>query len=122
MAIRKAGMRRLVVDGVEYLWKFPRKRDHGDRDCLGGCHALVCRPDRCGSVLYVTFPQYHPGTAPGLFPVVPVLPSHIAPAIRRAVTAGWLADAPGSPFWIAGVAPDAEPGATADGGGHVGLL
>ena len=110
MAMRKAGLRRIVVDGVEYLWKFPRKRDHQDRDCRGGCHALVCRPDRRGSVLYVNFPQYHPGTAPGLFPVVPVLPSQIAPAIRRALAAGWQADRPGSPFWVDGAAPEAEPG------------
>ena len=113
-------MRRIVVDGVEYLWKFPRRRDHGDRDCIGGCHALVCRPSRLGSVLYVDFPHYHPGAAPGLFPVVPVLPSHIAPAVRRAVAAGWRADDAGPPFWVAGVAPDAEPNAAADTDGVIG--
>lgn len=55
---------------------------------MGGCYALVCRPGRRGSVLYVTFPQYHPGTAPGLFPILPVLPSQVAAVIRRAVAAG----------------------------------
>ena len=117
MAMRKAGTRRIVVDGVEYRWKFPRKRDHRDNDCLGGCYALVCRPDRRGSVLYVEFPQYHPGTAPQLFPAVPVLPSQIASAIRRAVSAGWRVDDPSLPFSVSGVAPDAEPDAAADGGG-----
>ena len=114
MAMRKAGLRRLVVDGVEYLWKLPRKRDHRDNDCLGGCHALVCRPDRRGSVLYVRFPQHHPGVAPGLYPVVPVLPSQVAAAVRRAVAEGWQSDAPGEPFWVAGVVPEAEPGAAPD--------
>jgi hypothetical protein len=103
--MRKAGLRPIVVDGVEYVWKFPRTRDHGDRDCVGGCHALACLPDRRGSVLYITFPQYHPGTAPGLFPVVPVLPSQIAAAIRRAVAAGWKAENPGEPFWVEGNLP-----------------
>jgi hypothetical protein len=109
VAMRRAGLRRIVVDGVEYRWKFPRRRDYHDRDCVGGCYALACRPDCRGSVLYITFPQYHPGTAPGLFPVVPVLPSQIASAIRRAVAAGWQVDNPAAPFWIAGVAPDTKP-------------
>ncbi len=26
MAFRQTGMRRIVVDGVEYLWKIPRDR------------------------------------------------------------------------------------------------
>ena len=114
MAMRKAGTRRIVVDGVEYVWKFPRTRDHRDNDALGGCYALVCRPDRRGSVLHVTFPHHHPGAAPQLFPAVPVVPSQVAAAIRRAVAAGWRVDDPEAPFWVSGVALDSEPSAAPD--------
>jgi hypothetical protein len=115
MAVRKTGMRRIVVDGVEYLWKFPRRPSHFDWDCWGGCAALVQRPDRGGSVLFVRFPQHYPGVAAAVgFPVVPVLPSQIADAIRRAVAAGWRADEPGPAFGIDGVVAEAETGAAPD--------
>ena len=115
MAVRKTGMRRIVVDGVDYLWKFPRRPSHFDRDCWAGCAALVQRPERDGSVLFVQFPQHHPGVAAARgFPVVPVLPSQIADAIRRAVAAGWQADKPGPAFGIEGVVSQNEPTAGAD--------
>ncbi|MGL4550136.1 MAG: hypothetical protein ACRC33_03020 [Gemmataceae bacterium] len=103
MAARKAGMRRTVVDGVEYVWKFPRRRDHHDRDARGGCAALVQRAGRRGYVLFVSFPQHHPGVAaPVGWPGVPALPSQIAAAVRRAVAAGWRADEPGPASEVAG--------------------
>ena len=115
MAVKRVGMRKIVVDGVEYLWTFPRRRDHRDPDCRGGCHALVCHPSRRGSMLSVGFPQHHPGVAPGLFPVVPVLPSQIAAAICRAVSAGWVAGSDVPLFRMSGVVSDAEPGAATNG-------
>jgi hypothetical protein len=107
MAVRKTGMRRMVVEDVEYLWKFPRRPSRFDWDCWGGCAALVQRPGGGGSVLFVRFPQHHPAVAAVAgFPVVSVLPSQIADAIRRAVAAGWRADEPGPAFGIDGVVPD----------------
>lgn len=112
MAVRKTGMRRIVVDRVEYLWKFPRRPSAFNWDCWGGCAALVQLADRHGSVLFVRFPQHHPGVAAVTgFPVVSVLPSQIADAIRRAVTAGRQADQSGPAFGIDGVVTEAEPGA-----------
>ena len=35
MAVRKTGMRRIVVDGIDYVWKFPRRPSHFDWDCWG---------------------------------------------------------------------------------------
>jgi hypothetical protein len=117
MAVRKSGMRRIVVDGVEYLWKFPRRPSHFDWDCWGGCAALVQRPDRRGSVLCVRFPQHHPGVAAAVgFPVVSVLPSQIADAIRRAVVAGWQADEPGPAFGIDGLLAEGDQAAAPDRG------
>ena len=108
MAVRKTGMRRIVVDGVNYLWKFPRRPTHFDWDCWGGCAVVVQRPDRGGSVLFVRFPQHHPGVAAAVgYPVVSVLPSQIADAIRRAVAAGWRADEPGEAFGIEGKTKEA---------------
>jgi hypothetical protein len=105
MGVGKIGMRRIVVDGVEYSWKFPRRPSNRDWDCWGGCAAVVQSPkSRGGSVLIVRFPQHHPGVAAAVgFPVVSVLPSQIADAIRRAVAAGWHADEPGPAFGIDGV-------------------
>ena len=117
MAVRKTGMRRIVVEGVEYLWKFPRRPSHLDWDCWGGCAALVQRPTRGGSVLFVRFPQHHPGVAASVgVSVVSVLPSQIADAIRRAVAAEWRADERGAAFGVDGVVAEAAPGDAADGG------
>jgi hypothetical protein len=101
-------MRRIVVDGVEYLWKLIRRPTQSDWDCWGGCAAVVQLPDRGGSVLFVRFPQHHPVVAAALgFPAVSVLPSQIADAIRRALAAGWRADEPGEAFGIGGLAKEA---------------
>ena len=98
MAFRQAGMRRIVVDGVEYFWKIPRDR-HVDWDLQGGFAALVQIPKQSGSVLFIRFPQHHPSVAPAVGkPVVSVVPSQVAAAIRRAVAAGWRADQPGPAF------------------------
>lgn len=116
MAVRKTGVRRIVVDGVEHLWKFPRRPSASDWDCWGGCAALAQHAGGRGSVLFVRFPQHHPGVAAAAgFPVVAVLPSQIADAIRRALAAGWRAGEPGAAFGITGkpaeeVTANAAPG------------
>lgn len=111
MAVRKTGSRRIVVGGVTYLWRFPRRPTVFQEECWGGCMATVQLADRPGSVLVVYFPQHQPSVAKACgFPVVPVLPSHIANAIRRAVAAGWQASEPGPAFAIAGAPAEAAPG------------
>jgi hypothetical protein len=108
MAVRKVGTRRIVVDGVQYLWKFPRRPSQTDWDCWGGCAAVVQLPDQGGSVLLVRFPHHHPTVAPVAgFTVVSVVPSQIADAIRRAVAAGWRADMPGPAFAVDGIPTNA---------------
>ncbi|MBN9518035.1 hypothetical protein J0H58_05875 [bacterium] len=108
-------MRRIVVDGVEYCWKFPRRPSSFDWDCWGGCAALVQLADHHNLGLFVRFRQHHPDVAAVAgFPVVSVVPSQIANAIQRAVAAGWRADQLGPAFGVDGVVSEAESGAAPD--------
>lgn len=101
MAIRKVGMRRIVVNGVEYLWKFSRRPTQDEWACWGGCAAVAQLSEGGRSVLFIRFPQHHPTVAKSVgFPVVSVLPSQIADAIHRAVRAGWRPGKPGPAFGI----------------------
>ena len=101
MAVRKQGSRRIVVDGVAYLWRVPRRSS--DHDGNMGLITTVQHPDRRGSVLVIHFPQQHPDIANGFgLPATPVLPSQVPDAIRRAVVAGWRPAKQGPRFEIAG--------------------
>src|SRR5687768_12986053 len=83
MAISRKGYRRIVVDGVTFLWKTPRKAQRSDWEGDPGFVVLVQSEDRKGPALAIHFPQRHPAVAV-LFgtPVVPVVPSEVAAAIR----------------------------------------
>lgn len=109
MAIRRKGYRRIVVDGVAYLWRTPRKVHRMDWEGDPGFIVVVQTEDRQGSALAIQFPHRHPKVA-ALFgtPVVSLVPSMVASGIRRGLAAGWQPTVR-KPFWfhVAGGRPNA---------------
>lgn len=102
MAIRRTGMRRIVVDHVEYLWKFARRPS--DRDCLGGCAVLVQRPDPRAAGLSILYNHHHPTIAKAVgFPILSVRPSQVPDTNRRAIAAGWQPNEQGGAFGVEGI-------------------
>ncbi len=98
MAVPKKGSRRIVVDGVAYLWRFPRPtRAQGDG--WRGVRVMVCREECRQSVLVLAFPaRFHLSGPVVQEPPRPLLPSDVARGIRAALAAGWQADRPGPQF------------------------
>src|SRR4051812_23323582 len=98
MAMRKAGSRRVVVDGQTYLWRVRRSPTYSQANCwspqqftvqhAGGGAALVvvCRGPR----------QDNWFGRPG----VVVTPRTVADSVRRAAAAGWRADGPDPTFTL----------------------
>lgn len=116
MAVRKAGSRRIVVDGALYLWRFPRRPDLTQQEGWPGVSVAASRAD-CprASVLLLVFPRrFHLSGPVGQEPPRPVLPSEVAAGIRAALAAGWAADQPGKLFVLRAVGQDAEPAAALD--------
>ena len=97
MAVRSRGFRRVVVDGVEYRWKFPR-RITDQEEQQQGVWAVVQRIEPAGAMLLVVFPQRHHMSGPHAAEGKPVLPSEIVAGIRAALNAGWYSDRPGKQF------------------------
>src|SRR4051812_39293680 len=99
MAVRKKGSRRIVVDGVQYLWRFPRRMTQNEEDGWPGVMVTVNRVDCRGASLMLAFPQrFHLNGPVVQSPPRPVLPSDVAAGIRAALAAGWVADQPGKQF------------------------
>lgn len=106
VAIRKRGMRRVVVDGVEYRWKFPRRLTDQEED-YPGVFAAIQRVEPGGAMLCLIFPDRHHMSGPHAEKGKPVLPSEIAAGIRAALDAGWESDRPGKQFrWLSPEASD----------------
>jgi len=101
MTVRKKGSRRIVVDGVEYLWRFPRRPASGAWDGTSGFTVAIQRADRTGSVLALCIARPHP-TIIRLWgsSVFSLLPSQVAAAIRQALEAGWQPGELGSDFGL----------------------
>lgn len=98
MVVRKKGSRRIVVDDVAYLWRFPGRPNWRQDDALPGVHVMVSREDCRQAVLFLAFPnRYHPSISIG-DPIRPVLPSDVAKGIREARAAGWKDDEPSPQF------------------------
>jgi hypothetical protein len=115
MAFRKTGSRRIVVDGVTYLWRFNHRPSRGAWDGCTGCTVTVQQAARVGSVLSIRYAEHHPTVAAvWRGPILSVRPAQVASAIRRAKAAGWRAEDPGPGFTIGGESTP-EPSATADG-------
>jgi hypothetical protein len=106
VAVRQRGLRRIVVDGVAYRWKFPRPTS---ASVDGWSFVYVLREQPAGSLLRVGFlGRWHQsGPCPS---GLPVLPFDVAAAVRAALASGWRADQPGGVHrhWVS--FPDAEPG------------
>ena len=113
MAVRKKGSRRITVDGVIYLWRFPRRPTQSQEDGWPGVAVTVTREDCRRASLLLAFPQrFHLSGPVGEVPPRPVLPSEVARGIRAALAAGWRADEPGPQF----IHRVTEPPASAGGG------
>src|SRR5262245_37740363 len=90
MGARKKGSRRIVVDGVVYLWRVPRRPASGAWDGNSGFTVTVQREDHGGSVLALTVRHQHPAIACVWGnPPVSILQSQVAVAIRQALAEGW---------------------------------
>ena len=88
MSVRKRGFRRLVVGGVEYRWKFPRRLTDQEEE-QPGVWAVVQSADPQGSQLLIVFPNRHHVSGPHAEKGKPALPSKIAAGIHAALKAGW---------------------------------
>jgi hypothetical protein len=120
VAIRKTGCRRIVVNGITFLWRVPHRPARMAWDGSTGFLVAVQSEDRRGASLAIQFSRRHPKVALlWRSPVVSVVPSLVASAIRRALAAGWRPGEKGPGFAIAGEAPDAEPPAAAVGDGRI---
>ncbi len=101
MAVRKKGSRRITVDGVEYIWRVPRRPSRMAWDGNIGFIVTVQRVDRIGSVLALCSDHRHPTVARVWgSQVVSVLPSQVADGIRQALAAGWQPGSPGGDFGL----------------------
>ena len=97
MTVRKRGSRRIVVDGVTFRWKFPRRLTDQEEE-LPGVWAIAQRVEPEGPQLLLVFPERHHMSGPHAVQGRPVLPSEVAAGIRAAIEAGWQSDRPGKQF------------------------
>jgi hypothetical protein len=98
MATRKAGSRKLVVDGVTYRWRIRRRATKLQSDYgHGTLHVAVELAEQPGAVLVLYTDRPHPAYW-GTKHVVAVRPSDVANWIREALSAGWLPSEPGPQF------------------------
>ena len=107
MAARKKGSRRIVVEGVEYLWRVPRRPSSGAWDGTSGFTVTVQLSQGSGSVLALFSQTKHP-TLERIWctPTHSILPSHIAASIRQALEAGWKPSESKGSFGLALATPD----------------
>src|SRR5262245_11631786 len=99
MAVRKKGSRRIVVDGIIYLWRFPPRPTQNQEDGWPGVGVTINREDCRQASLLLAFPQRFRLDGPLVEdPARPVLPSDIARGIKAAIAAGWQPGEPGPQF------------------------
>lgn len=90
MTAPQKGSRKITVDETTYIWRVPRRPSSGAHDGTSGYTVTVQLEDCTGSMLAINVAQKHPKLAQEWGePVNPILPSHIAAAIRRAISRGW---------------------------------
>jgi hypothetical protein len=114
VAVRKKGSRRITVDGVMYLWRFPPRQTQSQEDGWPGVGVTISREDCRRASLLLGFPRrFHLSGPFGQDSARPVLPSDVARGIRAALMAGWQADQPG-PQFVYRVQEDGEQRAASD--------
>ncbi|GGU76242.1 hypothetical protein GCM10010260_05540 [Streptomyces filipinensis] len=101
MALPRGGARRIVVDGTAYRWRVRRRPTYAQALGWTAGTFAVEHADTPGTTLIVTTGRPHPGNLLG-HDAVPVLPSEVARAVRRALGAGWSPTTAGSPFRLDG--------------------
>jgi hypothetical protein len=108
MAIRKVGSRRVVVDGVAYLWRVRRRPTYCQANAWGPLSVSVQLAEEPGAVLVVDLDRPRPDNWLSLSapPSRPLLPSEVAGLVRRALAAGWRPECPG-PQFVLSTAADA---------------
>ena len=100
MAMRKAGSRKLVVDGVVYRWRIRRRATPLQTDFgHGTLHVAVELAERPGAVLVVYTDRPHPADW-GTNQVTPIRPADVARLVREALAAGWSPAQPGPQFRV----------------------
>lgn len=99
MAMRKAGSRLIVVDGVRYRWRI-RPRGTYDQTCYSGGTLVVSvvLEDSPGCTLILQTTHPHPQ---GFSSTIPLRPREVASAIRKGLEAGWTPQKPGRQFSLA---------------------
>jgi hypothetical protein len=89
MATRKAGSRRITVDGKPYRWRIRRRATNFQADYGNGIlHVAVEAAEEGGQLLVLLTDRPHPQDW-GTKKVIPVTPSDVANWVRRAIEAGW---------------------------------
>jgi hypothetical protein len=97
MAIRKTGSRRIVVDGVDYLWRVRRRPTYCQANTWGTLSVCIQRAERSGAVLVAGLDRPRPDN--WLWrPSSAVRPVEVADLVRRALAAGWRPETAGPQF------------------------
>ena len=98
MSIPRKGSRRIVVDGVPYMWRIRRK---AARSQTGPrvLHVLVALAQRRGRTLSIVTSRSHPGDRAKVREL-PVSHADIAAWVRLALDTGWDPCARGAPFML----------------------
>ncbi|SMC85715.1 hypothetical protein SAMN05661093_02264 [Kibdelosporangium aridum] len=95
----KKGSRYLDVDGVTYRWRLRGRPTYSQANAWWPLTFAVELADDPGTTLVVTTNQAHPSNWMGV-PSRPVLPGHVARAVRTALAEGWQPANPGKPFML----------------------
>jgi len=107
MAIRKVGSRRIVVDGVAYLWRVRRRPTYCQGNAWGRLSVCVQSAEQPGAVLIADLDRPRPDNWLGR-PSSALCPSEVAGLVRRALAAGWRPKSAG-PQFVLSSAGDASP-------------
>ncbi|OXM47546.1 hypothetical protein CFP75_23905 [Amycolatopsis alba DSM 44262] len=99
MALVKKGSRSITVDGAAYRWRVRGRPTYDQGLGWSPLAYAVELADAPGTTLVVITDQPHPSNWRGI-QARPVLPAHVAEAIRAARLKGWTPEQPGSPLLL----------------------